>query len=224
MRHVRHDLHADHLRFGEDEGDHPRRRYVYAEHSVRVYVTPCPTGDSILDKEATRKLLDTLWSQAHTNLPAASRIERGGYVLDSSGTDIDVPSAIDSVNDTPCANTNARTRQLPVVASAHVHPFRPGIEPIPWQQCKWTPPPPGYIKVTDPTWGGPSAPDWVRTWVDHKPGIVIDGDSLYIFGPPDSLRAIPNPKNPSDSIYVPAGNWRAKIKSYPKKTGTCQRP
>jgi len=144
-------------------------------------------------------------------------------VYDSLGSDIGAPSPV-SPGDTPCSNSNQGTHALPIVVGAHTHPFIPGVDSLPWQQCGFPPPAPGQYYVSGHTWGGPSAPDWVRSWVDHRPHIVMDTDSIYRFGPPDSLRAVPNPQNPSDTTYEPAGNRRARIQSYPRNAGSCTRP
>ena len=190
--------------------------------SARVYVIPCPTGDSLVDREPIRKLLPSLWSQASPTAPPANRVERGGYVYDSLGFDITVPS-VQAPGDNPCQNANLRTRTLPIVVGVHVHPFSTG-DTLPWQQCGLPPLLPGQTYVMGHTWGGPSAPDWVRSWIDQAPHIVMDADSIYRFGPPDSLHAQVNPSNPSDTTYIPAGNWASKIHSYPRNAGSCTRP
>ena len=188
--------------------------------SVRVYVIPCPTGDSLVDRESARNLLSTLWSQANPTAPPANRIERGGYIYDSLGVDITVVSQQDP-SDNPCSNLNPKTRTLPVVVGIHEHPFSTG-DSLPWQQCNFQPLQQGYY-VMGHTWGGPSAGDWVRSYRDQGPHIVMDADSIYRYGPPDSLHAQLSPST-GDTISVPAGNWQAKIGSYPRNSGSCTRP
>jgi hypothetical protein len=189
--------------------------------SARVYVVPCPTGDSLVDRESVRKVLPILWSESHWNDPPSNRLERGAYVYDSLGTDITVVAQVDS-QDTPCQNANRPTRSLPVITGLHVEPFALG-DILPWQACiPDRPQPADSIAVKGATWGGPSAEDWVRSWTDHKPHIMMDPDSIYRFGPPDSAATITRPGGSTKD--VPVGDWRARIVAYPRSAGTCTRP
>ncbi len=193
--------------------------------SARVFLIPCPTSDSIADREGVRALLRTLWSQSNPSAPPASRIERGGHDYDSAGTDVWVVSQ-QAAGDSPCANSNPNTSTLNLITGVHIHPFSIG-DTLPWSQCfPTTLQGPGQNAIYGHGYGGASGADWVRSYaIDHRPGTLMDADSIYIYGPPDSVRAVPNPMNPSgDSLHVPAGNWQAKTRSYPRNAGSCTRP
>ena len=193
--------------------------------TARVEVVPCPTGNPYIDRAAVRQLMKELISESNENLSSPNRLERGGHVYDSAGTLLPLKSPIDPA-DTPCTNLNAGVRNLPIFIDTHYHPFHPNnaSDSLPLAACHWSLPPLGPGKVYGAL-PGPSDADGVRTYVKQRPSIVFDKDSIYFVPPPDSVKLVPDPYNPPDSMYVPAArNWRTKNTSYPRNAGSCTRP
>lgn len=82
--------------------------------SARVYLIPCPTGDSLVDNEAIRRLLGDIWAQSNPSQADSLRIERGGYVFrDSLGKLVYRTSPVNTTLDTPCKNANTPAQPLP---------------------------------------------------------------------------------------------------------------
>jgi hypothetical protein len=91
--------------------------------------TSCLTGDGLLDQEAMRQLLDSLWKLAGGDAPVNDKVERGGYLLeDSTGVVRFLISDLDP-NANACGTSNTPSNIPPkstVLASVHVHPFQDG--------------------------------------------------------------------------------------------------
>lgn len=193
---------------------------------VHVLAVPCPTGDSLMDNVVIRNGLTMLWSQSGADsagLDPAGRRERGFY----GGAPWSDPLHVNKVfisapnpGDTPCSNGNlpGNAGSFDLLVGAHVHPFSIN-DPLP-SNCGAAPP--GSVLVYGHGYGGPSGNDWKRSFDDQLPQIVGDRDSVYVIEtPPDSVRFDTDPAT-NDTLWRPLGDWRSKIKSYSRASGSCK--
>jgi len=102
--------------------------------SVEVGQLPCPTGDPLLDNQAIRSGMDSLWKTGGTFGVDSARRERTGLLIDSAGSLVMRYLPLNA-GSSPCT-TRAATHELndfrpprflpgtmKVVATFHTHPF-----------------------------------------------------------------------------------------------------
>lgn len=107
--------------------------HYYLYETRQPTATDCLTGDPLLDQQALRQMLDSLWRLAGGDGPDAQKIERAGYLFeDSTGA---VTFRISDINSLPPNPDNAcrAANQQPfppygwtALAGVHVHPFADG--------------------------------------------------------------------------------------------------
>lgn len=195
---------------------------------VHITAVNCPTGDSLVDNAAIRGGMAAVWHQSGADsvgLDISDRRERGFY----GGAPADDPLHVTQVfvsppdpSDTPCRNRNVPAfqdyRTFELLVGAHVHPFSPNDQ-LP-SNCGAAPQ--DSVLIYGHGYGGPSGADWKRSYDDGLPHIVGDRDSVYVIeSPPDSVTFDVVPAT-HDTLWRPAGDWKSKIKSYPRASGSCK--
>ena len=86
----------------------------------------CPTGNPLLDQQATRTLLDSLYKLAGGDSVPSKKLERGGYLYeDSTGTMKYVVLPPDPA-DNACKTQSSLSQPYPgtIIAGVHIHPFK----------------------------------------------------------------------------------------------------
>lgn len=187
--------------------------------SVRIEAVPCVVGDSLIDNPVLRAGLAAAWNESRSDFPIDLRIERGMYLFDSSNVYTYRLTPINPTVDGPCRNAATPVFPFPgrAVTGGHTHPFALG-DSLP-ALCRPPNLPPWAFTTYGNPYGGPSAPDWVRSWNDSLPHVVIDKDSIYRIHP----HPIDSVQGPTEWQYFPTPGWESKYLAAPRVVGSCVR-
>ena len=192
-----------------------------------VNLTPCITGDSILDAANIRIGLDSIWQLSHPTLqPPAQRIERGMFIYDSAGKKVFRITEVQPRTPTDPGDDACRNALLlppgpspgTLIAEVHTHPGTVGENILcNAQDNVW--------KEYSDQFGGPSGPDWGRIFGDTQtqPGLqgyVLDATHVYRYSADGlEMRTVTDVRTHQQK-QIPAGDtWRHSWSPYPRNVG-----
>lgn len=195
--------------------------------NVEVQVVPCPTGDSLLDSPATRKVFKLLRDSSNASDPViANRVEREAVLIDSAGRKIWKILALNPTTalNTPCEVNPRVPSGWIILAIAHTHPFKDG-ERENDPRCPFD----GTARYKQtPTTGWASNTDWQTSNAKKVPSYIIDSTRIVrIRGDSAGGDFLTNPdgtgivdKN-GKFIWQPGADWEKWTQEFPRIHDGC---